>query len=209
MSLQSRLSDLITAIGADIKLNRSLSARPTYYRSTKWYTGRFAGQSGGMTLTQNVTYFMPFYLAKAVTFDLIGLGVLTAQTGSGVRAGCWAPAANPDWPGALEYDSGAAAGSLISTTGTGQKTGLFTTTLAAGLHFLGLNAQGGTAGVQVNRFLASFDVPFGMPVGLLNTGTGGASLTETGVAGAFGAVNSANLVENFNTDLVRIALRVA
>jgi hypothetical protein len=126
-SLVSRLSDLIAAIGSDVKALQMSDWMPT--GGLLWVPGRYYGSSmfgttTTLAATANRLYLTPFRVTKARNIDRLSFNVTVA--GTVARAGIW----NAD-PGASI---------AINTTGLKEHSG--TVALAAGLKWLGLVATG-------------------------------------------------------------------
>jgi hypothetical protein len=137
-SLVSRLTDLITAIGADVKALQSSDWMPT--GGLLWVPGRYYGSSmfgttTTLAATANRLYLTPFRVTKARNIDRLSFNVTVA--GTVARAGIWNADAD-GFPTTVLYDPGASI--AINTTGLKEHSG--TVALAAGLKWLGLVATG-------------------------------------------------------------------
>ena len=78
-------------------------------------------------------YGFPFFLARAVTIDRLGLAIVTVEAGKSVRLGIYASLATQK-PGALILDAGVvsvAAGNFVEIVGLSQS-------LTKGLYFLAM-----------------------------------------------------------------------
>lgn len=94
------------------------------------------GAAGTRQLTDQVLELMPFVLAKATTFDRVGIFISGAASAGGtLRCGLYADSSGV--PGAKLQDSG-----TVAATGTGDTTITVSWTLAPGRYWYGLVAQG-------------------------------------------------------------------
>lgn len=154
-SLVSRLSDLIAAIGADVKALQFSDWVPT--GGLLWVPGRYYGSSMfGTTTTSALTasrlYLTPFRVPKARSADRLSFNVTAAGAGGTVaRAGIWNADAD-GFPTTVAYDPGATI--AVNTTGIKEHSGAIA--LAAGIKWLGLVSSGTPTVTAFNTSMIPF-----------------------------------------------------
>lgn len=122
-------------------------ASSIYYSAGKSQTG------GTLAMTENRAYFLPFYVARFVTLDQIGLEVTTGVAATTVRLGIY-KGNNRGAPGTVLLSA-----STVDSSTAAFKTVAITQPVEPGLYYLVAKAEGGTPTV---RRLVDAELPFGL-----------------------------------------------
>lgn len=139
MSLQTRLSSLITAIGADIKSIQR--ARPIQrYIAGRFYALQPGANLSTMSTTEALLAVGPCVISEAVTFDQFSVDVTAAGgAGSVIRIVIYNDTGFCE-PNVPVYDSGG-----IASASIGIKASASGVTLQPGLYWIGGVVQGASA----------------------------------------------------------------
>ena len=167
------------------------------YTATEYYGPVHTSQTS-LTLTKDVTYYVPIYIGKTTTFDRIACRTNSGFSGTATaRLGIYNNDSSTGKPSTVVLDAGTVSCTAASTS----YTITINQSLSAGWYWLAINTQ---TVATTNLFQASTTLsPFFMP--LSNTLGTNVGWNQTGVTGAFATAGS--VTRNSNVPLV--ALRAA
>ncbi len=137
--------------------------------------------------TQNLAYFVPFYVSETATFDRIGIRISTNQASTNGRLAIYADDGHGA-PGTLVLD----AGTVDTATSATSVEATISQQLNPGLYWLACVTQGGTT--QPTLY---FTITPTVQVGagsLANASTGVSAYSMSGVSGAYGTYSAAGAV---------------
>lgn len=183
--VQSSAWAAIVTIGSPPRLSYLAS----HWQIPGWRGG--SGASAGFVLTADTIYYFPIVIPTSMTFDRVGINVLTPQAASTLE--CHLFNGNPDGSlGSLVADLGD-----FDTTGAGSKTITINQTMPAGFYYIAIRTA--TANIQIDRWAFDGQAPVQGISPLAPSGGFGPNRTCLTVASAWADPGPTPTVTDSNT----------
>jgi hypothetical protein len=131
---------MATAVGTALDGKQAVTAEPVNYPyQSGYYYGLTAFSTyANSTMTQDRLGYVPFHVWETVTFDRIGIEVVTGQASTTIRLGIYETGTDGR-PSALLLDAG-----TVDSSTSGVKEITISEELTPGLYWLASVSQGGT-----------------------------------------------------------------